>query len=666
MDQREISITGVLSLHREGELLRPSFRSLLTALRRFNSVEAQRVIGGPALKWELVAVLDRADEETELVLREEIATHCAIERCRILKVEVGDLGLSRNEAVRGASGTFIGFLDGDDLCSRDWLVRAYSLCSSYPQRIAHPEYNLYFGREAAIFAHPRQKQYDLRALFFHNLWSALSFGPRAVYESVPYLANEISQGVGYEDWNWNCRTIDAGWTHEYVPQTCHFIRLKELSAALSAHSRNNACIIKPAGVWKSLTESGAVRDATEGAEDELSVLYRESAAERAPLFDLDPSIIDVSSLPVWLRDEAIECSEKGLPLLEKSQLFNFSPLTKNPFTDLLSGTLFEKVQRGIDAIHFVRSDLALCDIERALVIADERATVGGLAESLSLAELSPRLGEKLPLFVGMLALQSGCREVHLWDSELAGEIVSTVQRALVRYDIKLVWHQLVPGATPPDALMVGGKARSGWTLLPHCPLVSYQNAPGLPLVQDKLSVLYLVDIPREHRPWQQQCVWYRVIGPGKALEADGHRVMYLLMDDEPRWEALLQQRACDIVILHRGQSSAHFDRLRELTRQQSIPLCYDVDDNIICGAALSGASHLSNLSEARLREIDRWADSNGECMRACDAALLATAELEAVASGSDAIHRTVLPFRRQLSKRCGDRLAAAYFDRAKR
>lgn len=633
--REEIAVTGVLSLHREGALLRESFRSLLTSLRGLDG--GGDTARGTPLTWELIAVLDRADEATERVLREEIAANCTVERCRILKVEVGDLGLSRNEAVKAARGRFIGFLDGDDLCSRDWFARAYELCSaasaeSGSNLILHPEYNLYFGREAAIFAHPRQRDYDLRALFFHNLWSALSFGPREAYRAVPYLSNEISHGLGYEDWNWNCRTIEAGWVHEYVPRTAHFIRLKELSAALSEHSKKNACVIKPTTVWKRMRaaeDGGATRGPLAPLSERLERRFAASSAERLPLFGDDRPRIAASSLPEWLRQEAAECSGAE-PLLAAEELHNFSPLTVNPFAPLLSPALLGMLEQGISSIHFVRSNLALAAPPGSLLIADEQASVGEHGECLSLSALAPELGSKLPLFIGMLAVQSGCREIHLWDSELGGQILATIQRALLRFQVRLVWHQLVPGTTPPDALMAGTKASRGWELLPHCSLVSYHNA--LPLAEDKLSVLYLVDIPREHRPWAQQCVWYRVIGPGKALESRGHRVMYLLLEDLPRWQSVIEQRGCDIVILHRGGASECFDRLRELTRQQRIPLCYDVDDNIVCGASLSGAGHLSYLSQARLAEIHRWADSNGESLRLCDAALLATNELESVAS----------------------------------
>src|SRR5581483_3550880 len=143
----------------------------------------------------------------------------------------------------------------------------------------------------------------------------------------------------------------------------------------------------------------------------------------------------------------------------------------------------------------------------------------------------------------------------------------------------------------------------------------------------KAHILFVLGLPQASRPWQQQCVWYRVVGPGQALQGAGCRVDYVHLEEQRRVHALLSAHAVDAVVLHRGSSGASFQQLREETRKCGVPLWYDLDDNIIDPDAIQHASHLAHLDTGTIRDIQDWTRLNIACLAACDGGLFSTAIL---------------------------------------
>jgi len=91
--------------------------------------------------------------------------------------------------------------------------------------------------------------FDMDSLRYTNYWTALSFADKSIYKAFPYKRNKIKSGFGYEDWNWNCTTINEGIIHKTVSDTCHFIRRKESGSMLS-ESNIMKCLMTPAPLFK--------------------------------------------------------------------------------------------------------------------------------------------------------------------------------------------------------------------------------------------------------------------------------------------------------------------------------------------------------------------------------------------------------------------------------
>ena len=218
----DTTISCVLNGHREGYLIYPTIRSIK------RSIAYARACG---LKAELLAVLDRPDEETRSIVERELADYGVVHI-----VDEGDLGLARNIGVTRCNGDYISFIDGDDLWSQTWLVDAYLTCSSHEKEtIIHPEFNVYFGNEHAhTLQHVDMEDVDfnMEHLTVENYWTALSFARRQTYKRTPYRKNEIKSGFGYEDWTWNYETIQKGCIHKVATGTSHFIRRGKASISL--------------------------------------------------------------------------------------------------------------------------------------------------------------------------------------------------------------------------------------------------------------------------------------------------------------------------------------------------------------------------------------------------------------------------------------------------
>ncbi|QDI82176.1 glycosyltransferase family 2 protein [Methylorubrum populi] len=226
-----IEVSFVVNLHREGRLCIASLTSAV------NAVQFASRSGIPA---ELLIVLDNPDDAT-LSIAERFSRHA-----RLLLINVKDLGEARNHGVSCSRGQYVAFMDGDDLCCRNWLVAAYNETGLFSRScIVHPQFNLFFGRNYSryFWVHPDMRKDDIRLsrLLVENLWTSSVFSEKKIFVRVPYIRNDIKNGLGYEDWVFNVETSTSGINHITAPDTILFIR-RNKEASLLVESGANAVI----------------------------------------------------------------------------------------------------------------------------------------------------------------------------------------------------------------------------------------------------------------------------------------------------------------------------------------------------------------------------------------------------------------------------------------
>lgn len=199
-------------------LAKPSLESLKRCLA--NAEQA-------GFRTETIAVLDKPDSVTRDLIRGQ-----GPEGARIIEVDFGDLGLSRNHAIGLAEGTYLAFLDADDLWGINWLTEAASMAATRSEPVIwHPEICVFFGASRHILCHidMEDEAFSHAAMALENYWTALSFGAREIYAANPYPRTDLKDGFGFEDWTWNMETISRDILHKVVPNTGHVIRRKEQS-----------------------------------------------------------------------------------------------------------------------------------------------------------------------------------------------------------------------------------------------------------------------------------------------------------------------------------------------------------------------------------------------------------------------------------------------------
>ncbi len=222
--KQDISI--VITGHGEGRLSVASLRSFRIAadFARAQGYTVQEIY-----------VLDRANVPTTQSFSHfaELAGADGL----LLETDLGDQGAARNAAIKKATGVATAFLDGDDLFTDDWLVRAYEFLKDAGQNVvAHPQFNYFFEGQKSVFEHIDQDSPDfsMDVLRVVNYWDALAMAYTKLYKQFPFYDRDMKNGWAYEDWAWNCALIDAGVRHKVVPETVIFKRRRATSQTMQA------------------------------------------------------------------------------------------------------------------------------------------------------------------------------------------------------------------------------------------------------------------------------------------------------------------------------------------------------------------------------------------------------------------------------------------------
>lgn len=233
-------VSLVLNIHNESRYLVRTLRSLEHAVRF-----ARR----EGIDSELVVVMDRPDTATERMARGY--DYSVFGETRLLKVDNGSLGPSRNDGIAEAKGRYAWLCDGDDLVSYNALARMYWRAEKWPGPcVVFPQYLLSFGDAYFLTRYEGTDAFpDLDFVASHPFVSR-SFALRETFAQTPFADLRLSKGFAYEDWHFNATAYAKGCECLVAEQTILFYRQREGSLlraanAMSARQIPHAPLFEP-------------------------------------------------------------------------------------------------------------------------------------------------------------------------------------------------------------------------------------------------------------------------------------------------------------------------------------------------------------------------------------------------------------------------------------
>lgn len=234
--------TMIMTFHREEHYAHKSLLGM-ERVRAYCKKNQQEVF--------LICTLDCSNESTTKIVKNFIHQN-GYKDDQIIEIQYGSLAASRNVGIDHAKTEYVGFLDGDDFISSNWLYEAtQKQLSNRHQLLCFPEYILSFGQKIEYMESLSSKKVPFIVAAQNNFWASSSFGHISTYELCPY--NErIDKNVNFcfEDWDFNLRCLSKGIMLEPVLNTYLFYRRRG-NSMLTQHVQKNL-FTPPSDFWNNI------------------------------------------------------------------------------------------------------------------------------------------------------------------------------------------------------------------------------------------------------------------------------------------------------------------------------------------------------------------------------------------------------------------------------
>lgn len=228
----KVDLSVILTAHNEGILAHKTMQSVLRAVKQLKDA---------GLTYELIIHIDNGDSETqEYFVRyhdkkiegfDSSQMKLLNGHFEIFENNFGDLGMSRNFAIQKSAGKYVAILDLDDLISKNYFLDAVNILKKRDKEklVLHVDYCISFFPGDDRFLIQKEtnsvsKLEDAKKLALRNLWGSFVVSKKETFIKHPYIV--AKDGIGFEDWNFNIATVNAGYRHECVPNSIYLYRRK--------------------------------------------------------------------------------------------------------------------------------------------------------------------------------------------------------------------------------------------------------------------------------------------------------------------------------------------------------------------------------------------------------------------------------------------------------
>lgn len=212
-------VSIILNIHREAGYL----------ARTMDSLDAAAAYAGQAgFTCEMIIVADRPDAETlDWLAARDLSAYAT---ARTVVVDNGSLGLSRNDGIAVARGTYILTADADDLVSFNTIAAGIETARTHGgPALFFPQYYQAFGMDPHLYELHPLSEVTPQALVGGHPYVSRFFARRADLGDLRFHDLRLSSGFAYEDWHFNMKAVAAGLDLRIVPQTAVYYRQRAAS-----------------------------------------------------------------------------------------------------------------------------------------------------------------------------------------------------------------------------------------------------------------------------------------------------------------------------------------------------------------------------------------------------------------------------------------------------
>jgi glycosyltransferase involved in cell wall biosynthesis len=183
------------------------------------------------ISTEILIVSHRSDDETASWLAQR-------NTYPVMRNTEGCLGTARNRSAQECRGKHVAFVDGTDLCSRNFLVAALNRDVAATKRtVWRPFASLGFSDQYSrngLFSLrlvPEPGSFDPLALLHSNPYPSMFVTRRNVLLDVPFPREDKKRGWNHVDGWWCANLAGAGIEQRPVADTLHYFRTTHANAA---------------------------------------------------------------------------------------------------------------------------------------------------------------------------------------------------------------------------------------------------------------------------------------------------------------------------------------------------------------------------------------------------------------------------------------------------
>lgn len=221
-----MKLSVIITAHNEGLLAHKTILSVFRALEDFSE------------DYEIIVHIDNGTAETKAYFER----YADDKRFTILENNFGDLGESRNFAIKRAKGSYVSLLDADDLVSKNYFVQMVkTLDEAEGEIVVHPNYCLSFEDFGDNYVFQTlgesiNPEMDAILLFARHRWISAICAKRKTLAKHPYIKTE--NGYGHEDYTLNIKLTEDKVLHKIAKDTIYFYRRKAVSLLKQSNSQH--------------------------------------------------------------------------------------------------------------------------------------------------------------------------------------------------------------------------------------------------------------------------------------------------------------------------------------------------------------------------------------------------------------------------------------------